>query len=187
MQVELREIQRKLDVTTIFVTHDQSEALSLSDRIAVMLEGRIRQVGTPAEIYGKPCEPFVASFVGDANVLRCRLEAIDGADAVVAIGAARVKVPASVLKGLSPSAAVDLFIRPEQLQVSETGGPCASIGTIVALVYQGGHVDLYLDSADSVSGRLLVRLPGHEAMLRWPIGAQVNISIDSSNVIAFPT
>ena len=186
MQVELREIQRKLGVTTIFVTHDQSEALSLSDRIAVMSEGRIRQVGTPAEIYGKPCERFVASFVGDANVLRCRLESIDASDAVVALGNARVKVPASALKGLSPSAAVDLFIRPEQLQVSDSGGSCASVGKIVTMVYQGGHVDLYLDSADCVSGRLLVRLPAHEAMLRWPMGTLVNISIDRSNVVAFP-
>jgi ABC-type Fe3+/spermidine/putrescine transport system ATPase subunit len=185
MQVELREIQRKLGVTTIFVTHDQSEALSLSDRIAIMLEGRIRQVGTPAEIYGNPCERFVASFVGDANVLRGRLERIEGPDAIVALGATRVKVSVAPLEGISPSAPVDLYVRPEQLLVSETGGPCASVGTVAAQVYQGGHVDLYLDSADSVSGRLLVRLAGHEAMLRWPIGAQVNISIDSSNVIAF--
>jgi putative spermidine/putrescine transport system ATP-binding protein len=187
MQVELREIQRKLGVTTIFVTHDQSEALSLSDRIAVMSEGRIRQVGTPAEIYAKPSERFVASFVGDANVLRCRLEKIDESDAVVVLGSTRVNVLASALKGLSPPAAVDLFIRPEQLHVSEMGGPSASVGTIAALIYQGGHVDLYLDSADSMSGRLLVRLPSHEATMKWPIGAQVNISVDSSNVIAFPT
>lgn len=186
MQVELREIQRKLGVTTIFVTHDQSEALSLSDRIAVMSEGRIRQVGTPAEIYGNPCERFVASFVGDANVLRGRLETIDATDAIVVLGGARVKVPAATLKGLSPSAAVDLFIRPEQLRVSDTGTADASAGTIAAKIYQGGHVDLYLDSADSVSGRLLIRLSGHEAMVRWPVGAQVNISIDSKNVIAFP-
>ena len=84
MQVELREIQRKLGVTTIFVTHDQSEALSLSDRLAVMSEGRIRQLGTPQEIYRRPCERFVASFVGDANVLRGRLDRIDGTHAALA-------------------------------------------------------------------------------------------------------
>ena len=79
MQVELREIQRKLNVTTIFVTHDQSEALSLSDRLAVMSEGRIRQLGTPQQIYRQPCDRFVASFIGDANVLRGRLEGMEGA------------------------------------------------------------------------------------------------------------
>src|SRR6266851_1782315 len=104
MQVELREIQRKLEVTTIFVTHDQGEALSLSDRLAVMSEGRIRQLGTPEEIYRRPCDRFVASFVGDANVLRGRLDGLDGTHAVVAVGVARVNVPASP----APSAARSL-------------------------------------------------------------------------------
>lgn len=186
MQVELREIQRKLGVTTIFVTHDQSEALSLSDRIAVMSEGRIRQVGTPAEIYARPCERFVASFVGDANVLRGRLDRVDGADAIVALGGVQIKVPAAPLAGLALSGPVDLFLRPEQLQVSDEAGAGASSGTIAAQVYQGGHVDLYLESADCLSGRLLVRLPGHEATLRWPVGARVTISINSGSVVAFP-
>src|SRR5437588_5930902 len=93
MQVELKEIQRKLGVTTIFVTHDQSEALSLSDRLAVMSQGRICQLGTPEEIYRRPCERFVASFVGDANVLRGQLDRIDGTDAIVALGALRIKAP----------------------------------------------------------------------------------------------
>ena len=79
MQVELKEIQRKLGVTTIFVTHDQSEALSLSDRVAVIAQGRIRQLGTPDEIYRRPADRFVASFVGDVNVLHARLGRIDGA------------------------------------------------------------------------------------------------------------
>ncbi len=75
MQVELKDIQRKLGVTTIFVTHDQGEALSLSDRIAVIAEGRIRQLGAPGEIYRRPADRFVASFIGDVNVLSARLEA----------------------------------------------------------------------------------------------------------------
>lgn len=186
MQVELREIQRKLGLTTIFVTHDQSEALSLSDRIAVMSEGRIRQVGTPEEIYAKPRERFVASFVGDANVLRGRLDYFDGAEAVVTLGGARVKVPAAPLAGLAPSKPVDLFVRPEQLQVSDRSGVGASRGTIAATIYQGGHFDLYLESADATSGRVLVRLPGHESPIRWPIGAHVDISINDGNAVAFP-
>lgn len=186
MQVELREIQRKLGVTTIFVTHDQSEALSLSDRIAVMLEGRIRQVGAPVEIYGKPCERFVASFVGDANVLRGRLKTIDASNAIVAFSGGHVKVPASELRGLSPPAAVDLFIRPEQLHVSDSAGTGVSVGTVTTLIYQGDHVDIYFESSDSVSGRLLVRLSGAEAMSRWPIGARLSISIECGKVIVFP-
>src|SRR5262249_21832939 len=93
MHVELREIQRHLAVPTIFVTHDQSEALSLSDRIAVMSEGRIRQLGTPDDVYRRPADRFVASFVGDVNVLRARLERVDGATAAITLGPARAMVP----------------------------------------------------------------------------------------------
>ena len=187
MQVELREIQRKLKVTTIFVTHDQGEALSLSDRLAVMSEGCIRQLGTPEEIYRRPCDRFVASFVGDANVLRGRLDGLDGAHAVVAVGAARVRVPAGPLRGIAASAPVDLFVRPEQLQMVDADEPCAIGGTVAAQVYQGGHVDLYIDCAESVRDRLLVRSAGHDAMTRWPIGARVGISIGDDDAVAFAT
>jgi spermidine/putrescine ABC transporter ATP-binding subunit len=185
MQVELREIQRKLGVTTIFVTHDQSEALSLSDRLAVMSEGHIRQLGTPQEIYRRPCDRFVASFVGDANVLRGRLDRVDGADVVVAVGAARVKVSPAPLPGVAASAAVDLYVRPEHLRVTDSSEPCARTGVIVAQVYQGGHVDLFVECMDPFAERLLVRSAGHEAMTRWPIGAQVGISISADEGVAF--
>src|ERR1700676_3974948 len=85
IQVEIKEIQRKLGVTTIFVTHDQGEALSLSDRIAVMADGRIRQVGTPSDVYRRPRDRFVASFVGDVTVLAARLESLDHGIAPVAL------------------------------------------------------------------------------------------------------
>jgi putative spermidine/putrescine transport system ATP-binding protein len=187
MQVELREIQRKLGVTTIFVTHDQSEALSLSDRMAVLSEGRIRQVGTPEEIYARPCERFVASFVGDANVLCGRLERVDGAEAIVTVGAVTIKVPAALLAGVSPSGTVDLFIRPEQLRLSTADEARALTATVAATVYQGGHLDLYFDSADCKSGRLLVRLAGHEPMMRWSVGDQAGISLGGGNCVAFPS
>jgi putative spermidine/putrescine transport system ATP-binding protein len=185
MQVELREIQRKLNVTTIFVTHDQSEALSLSDRVAVMSEGRIRQLGTPQEIYRQPCDRFVASFVGDTNVLRGRFDGIEGALAIIAIGAARVKVPHGPLTDVAASAPVDLFVRPEHLTITEATGSCATSGTVVAHVYQGGHVDIYLECPDSSRDRLLVRSGGYEAMTRWPVGSQVGISIATGEGAAF--
>jgi putative spermidine/putrescine transport system ATP-binding protein len=185
MQIELREIQRKLGVTTIFVTHDQSEALSLSDRIAVMSEGRIRQVGTPGTVYANPCERFVASFVGDANVLRGRLVSINGTLATVALGDVVVTVPSHPLLGATISAPVDLFIRPEQLRLADASEPSATSGTIVSQVYQGGHVDLYVECVDSARGRLLVRLSGPQAITGWPIGARVGISVDAEQAIAF--
>jgi putative spermidine/putrescine transport system ATP-binding protein len=185
MQVELREIQRKLGVTTVFVTHDQSEALSLSDRLAVMSEGRICQIGTPEEIYRWPRERFVASFVGDANVLRGRLDQIDGAQAIVAVGALRITVPSGPLAGVAAGAPVDLFFRPEQLVLIDPSEPCVSNGTIAAQVYQGGHVDVYVDCADSSRGRVLARLSGPQATERWPVGTRVGIAISAQEAVAF--
>lgn len=118
-------------------------------------------------------------------MLRGRLDRVDGADVVVAIGAVRVKVPRGPLLGVAASAPVDLYVRPEHLQVIEAGEPCARSGTIVAQVYQGGHVDLFVECMGSPRERLLVRSAGHEAMTRWPVGAQVGISIGTDEGVAF--
>ena len=185
MQVEVKEIVRKLGVTTIFVTHDQGEALSLSDRIAVIAQGHIRQIGTAAEIYHRPADRFVASFVGDVNVLRARLERIAGAIATVALGPAHLQVPSRMLEGAAAGTAVDLFLRPEQLRVAETGAPVAANGVVAAQIYQGGHVDLYVDVPESVTGRVLLRVPGQDATARWPAGTRVGIVFASDKGIAF--
>jgi len=185
MQVELKEIQRKLGVTTIFVTHDQSEALSLSDRIAVVAEGRIRQLGTPDEIYRQPIDRFVASFVGDVNVLRARLERIDGALATVALGAARVLAPSRTLEGAAIGSMVDLFVRPEELRPADHDAPVAARGIVAAQIYQGGHVDLYVDTPEALSGRVLLRVPRHEGMSRWPAGTRIGIALAADKAIAF--
>ena len=187
MQVEIKEIQRKLGVTTIFVTHDQSEALSLSDRIAVMSEGRIRQIGTPDEIYRKPMDRFVASFVGDVNVLCARLERLDPRAATVSLGAARLSVAPEPLAGLNPGSPVDLFVRPEDLQVAGLGTTGAIDGTVATHVYQGGHVDLYVNAAEACSGRVLVRIPGHAALQRWPVGTRVALAAAAGDCVAFPS
>jgi putative spermidine/putrescine transport system ATP-binding protein/spermidine/putrescine transport system ATP-binding protein len=185
MQVEVKEIVRKLGVTTIFVTHDQGEALSLSDRIAVIAQGHIRQIGTAADIYHRPADRFVASFVGDVNVLRARLERIAGAIATVALGPAHLQVPSRMLEGAAAGTMVDLFLRPEELRVAESGAPVAAHGLVAAQVYQGGHVDLYVDVPESVTGRVLLRVPGQDAMTRWPAGTRVGIALASDQGIAF--
>jgi putative spermidine/putrescine transport system ATP-binding protein/spermidine/putrescine transport system ATP-binding protein len=185
MQVEIKEIQRKLGVTTIFVTHDQGEALSLSDRIAVMTQGRIRQLGTPNEVYRQPADRFVASFVGDINVLLGRIERLDAATTLVAVGAVRVLVPSRTLQGAAPGATVDLFVRPEDLRVAAEGEAIAAHGTVAAQIYQGSHVDLYVDAPEGASGRMLVRVPGSEGMSRWPTGMRIGITLAADKAIAF--
>ena len=186
MQVELREIQRKLGLTTIFVTHDQSEALSLSDRMAVMSEGQIRQLGTPLEVYRRPGDRFVASFVGDTNRLRGELVGIAAPDALIALDALQIKVPGERLSGTRPSTSVDLFIRPEHLHIVPAGEPGTIAGRVVAQVYHGGHVDLQIECRSRGGDCLLVRSAGEQAMARWPLGTPVGISVDAQRCVAFP-
>ncbi len=160
MQVELREIQRSLGIATVFVTHDQGEALSMSDRVAVMSQGRIRQVGTPEAVYRQPADRFVAGFVGDVNRIPARLVSVAGAEALVEAGACRVAVPAAPLAGLAPGAAVELFLRPEALRSAPAGTPGVAEGVVAARIFLGDHMDLHLD-VPGLPARLLLRGPGH--------------------------
>jgi spermidine/putrescine ABC transporter ATP-binding subunit len=186
MQVEVKELQRRLGLTTIFVTHDQSEALSLSDRIAVIDRGAIRQIGTPDEIYRQPADRFVASFVGDINVLRACLERVEGATAVIAIGGVRVTVPRQMLQVAAPGAVVDLFVRPEDMHPAAPGEPVAISGMVATQIYQGGHVDLHIDVAQAPSGRVLLRVPGQLGISSWPPGTRIAIALAADKAIAFP-
>ncbi len=113
---DLRKIQQDLGVTTIYVTHDQEEALSIADRIAVMREGRIEQIGRPEEIYAAPRTEFVADFVGVANLLSCRVVSV--AEGLVEWEGERLRVP---LAGFADDDRVTVSIRPEKLAVAADG------------------------------------------------------------------
>src|SRR5262249_34058285 len=126
----------------------------------------------------------VASFVGDVNVFRARLESIDGTKAMVAVGTTRLTVPAAPLAGMTPGAAVDLFVRPEDLHVA-TDGMAALTGTVAAQVYQGGHVDLSGAAPEPRPGRILLRPSGREASARYAAGTRVTIAIVTSEAVAF--
>jgi putative spermidine/putrescine transport system ATP-binding protein/spermidine/putrescine transport system ATP-binding protein len=185
MQVEVKEIQRRLGVTTIFVTHDQSEALSLSDRIAVMSGGRICQIDTPQRLYRRPADRFVASFIGQGSLLRARLDRIEGSGAVVMIGTTAVEVPLAPIAGVVPGAIVDLFIRPENLRLASAGAASFE-GTVAASIYQGGHVDLYIDAPHVAAARVLMRLSAADAGAAWAGGSKVAIAIGGGDAVAFP-
>jgi putative spermidine/putrescine transport system ATP-binding protein len=184
MQVEVKDIQRKLAVTTVFVTHDQSEALSLSDRLAVIQAGRIRQIDTPARVYRRPSDRFVASFIGEVTVFRGRIEWIDGGGATVAVGGARVPVPAEPLAGLGTGAAVELFIRPEHLRRAQPNEAVLAEGTVAARVYQGSHVDLHVQAPEVAAARILVRLTGQDVSA--PVGARIAVATNGADAVAFP-
>lgn len=187
MQIELKEIQQRLGVTTIFVTHDQAEALSMSDRIAVMSAGRIRQIAGPEEIYRRPQDRFVASFIGDASILKGKLLSVNETMAQVAVGPLNVEVPAAPLAGLTAGADVDLFVRPEHLMPADGDAAAASLsGTVRTQVFQGGHVDLYIDLAEYAAQPVLLRSSGAHAPSMRKTGDVVRIRPVSTDLVAFP-
>lgn len=141
MRGEIRRICRATGLTTLYVTHDQKEALSIADRIAIMKSGRVAQVGAPAELYTEPATPFVAEFLGQANLLRGRLRAAEGARDAETAGC-RVETPLGELSARAPArpiasgAQVTLAIRPEQVRVLSPGEPRPSRNLMAALVLE---------------------------------------------------
>jgi spermidine/putrescine transport system ATP-binding protein len=139
MQVELKRIQREVGITFVYVTHDQGEALTMSDRIAVMNDGVVEQLGSPEEIYEHPQTRFVAGFIGTSNLLSGKLAAVTGGAGVIEAGAGeRIVVPLRELS-LTPGDQVELTVRPEKITVAAEPGAagCALRGTITEVVYLG--------------------------------------------------
>jgi len=116
MQVEIKRIHRELGVTMIYVTHDQTEAMTMSDRVAVFANGRLAQVGSPIEVYSRPTSRFVGEFIGDSNFFAGKIDADQpGIVELVGIGAVRVACRDA------PAGVVDLMIRPERLRLQQSG------------------------------------------------------------------
>ena len=142
MQVELRRIQQELGITAVYVTHDQSEAMTMSDRIAVMNHGVLEQVGTAEEIYDRPRTKFVASFVGQINLLDCKVVECSGDEALVEICGVRIRTQCSFPFAVGEVAA--LGIRPERLKIraesAGTEGNNNVKGTVEAVSYAGNLV-----------------------------------------------
>jgi len=141
MRVELKRIQDQLGITTIFVTHDQAEALAMSDRIVVMSDGRVEQVGSPQEVYMQPASLFVSQFLGNSNVLNGRLESKNGTHSVHVDDLGTVQVDKSQLKDFRDGDEVALVIRAEKLTLSETeqaeDNATQLTGHVDAVDYQG--------------------------------------------------
>jgi len=155
MQIELKRIQREVGITFIFVTHDQEEALTMSDRIAVMSLGYVEQIGRPEEIYHHPSSVFVAGFIGSANLFRTHVDGRDGAQIAVHIGGQRVAVPSTNGDDIPQGGPAVVMVRPERVRVlmqppvnGYVGVPC----TVTDLVFQGPvvRVALVTDAGDEI-------------------------------------
>ncbi|MEM6944990.1 MAG: ABC transporter ATP-binding protein [Pseudomonadota bacterium] len=159
MQVELKRLQHETGITFVFVTHDQEEALTMSDRLAVMSEGRILQVGPPREIYHHPRERFVADFIGDTNFLEADVLSAEGARARVALscgGAVEAQVPPNV----RPAGRVTAAVRPEHARLTPPGDGVFD-GTVEGLTFFGTDTlcRLTLDDGGIFTARIQNSVP----------------------------
>jgi iron(III) transport system ATP-binding protein len=135
---EIRSLQQSLGLTVVYVTHDQSEALAISDRVIVMNNARIAQDGTPRELYETPADRFVVNFMGEASILPAEIASIDGDTAIVRFGGATLPLPR---RGLEPGP-VELAIRPHAVRLSRViDGNATPRGTIRRAVYGGDHME----------------------------------------------
>ena len=137
MQVEIKRIQQSLGITTIFVTHDQREAMALADRVVVLNAGRIEQAGTPDDLYARPQTRFVADFIGDNNLL----------DVEVSAGQARFAGSALGVAEGTPEGKQTLCIRPEAITLSEPGSESNLTGTVVSTRRLGAVIEREIDVA----------------------------------------
>ena len=150
MQIEVRRIQRELSITTVYVTHDQTEAMNMSDRIVVMNEGVIEQLGTAEEIYGRPASRFVAGFVGQINLLSGRVVGEEG-DSVV-VDAAGVRIRAAKQDAVRRDAEVSIGIRPELFRAMTDGDTPSGMnvldGRIAGRTFAGNLLHVFVDIDD---------------------------------------
>lgn len=150
MQVELRQLQQRLGITTVMVTHDQDEAQTLADRIVIMRSGEVEQVGTPREIYAEPATRFVAGFIGAGNFLSGRLLSRNGDEALIDIGGGA----RAIVSGLpDPSGEVTILLRPEAIEIHELASKDMdeanfAYGTVEQIIYRGPTTHLYLRLRD---------------------------------------
>lgn len=138
MQRELKNIQQELGITFIYVTHDQEEALSMSDTVVVMDKGKIQQIGTPEDIYNEPVNAFVADFIGESNIV----DAIMLDDYLVTFGGVKFKCLDS---GFEKNEFVEAVVRPEDIVITEVGAQASLTGTITSVTFKGVHFEILVD------------------------------------------
>ena len=162
MQIELKRIQQQVGITFVYVTHDQEEALTMSDTVVVMNEGRIQQIGTPQDIYNEPKNAFVADFIGESNII----DGIMHEDRVV--GMYGKKFPC-LDGGFQPNEPVDVVIRPEDIDIVpvEQG---QLTGTVTEVTFKGMHYDIIVDFKGF---KWLIQTTDFS-----PVGARIGVKID---------
>ena len=168
MQIELKEMHKKLGITFIYVTHDQEEAMTLSDTVVVLNEGRIQQIGTPVDIYNEPVNCFVADFIGESNILKGRMLR----DRRVAF----IKHEFDCVdEGFGEDVPVDVVVRPEDIYFTTDPARCQFRATVNSCIFKGVHYEMWVDTDT-----------GYELMIQdydpYPVGSEVMLYIDPDDI-----
>ena len=174
MQLELKHLNRQLGLTFIYVTHDQEEALTMSDRIALMRNGRIEQLSSPHDMYDRPVTRYVADFIGESNLLRAAVRGVEGTEVVLGVGPATIRARSA--RAWTPGAEAWLAVRPEYLRPAAPGeGPNRLDGTARESIFTGSITRQYVTLPDGSS--VVFHLPagttppaaGSAVTLTWPV------------------
>ncbi len=184
MQIEIKRVHRERRMSVLYVTHDQEEALTMSDRIAVFNKGKVEQIGTPFELYERPATRFVAGFIGETNFLPGRALAVD--DAICDIEVMGVRLKATARGAITPGTEIVVAVRPERVRVSsDANGATGFAGKLVDIIYLGN------------ARKYVVRLPGGRECVALQQansadtsglhpGGQAMLCFETEHVTAFP-
>ena len=168
MQMELKEMHRSLGITFVYVTHDQEEALTLSDTIVVMNEGVIQQIGTPTDIYNEPCNAFVADFIGESNILNATMVH----DRLVRFMGKEFEC---IDEGFGENVEVDVVVRPEDVYIIRNAEAAMFHGTVRSCIFKGVHYEMFVDTPD-----------GYEIMIQdynsFEVGSEVGMLIKPADI-----
>ena len=173
MRDELRALQKRLGITSLYVTHDQSEAMAISDRVVIMKDGVICQQGTPTEIYEQPNSRFVANFIGKANFIDGTFRGMDGENALVEVGGHTFPIPApGKMEGVQKDGPCCLTVRPESVLLSEEEGPLP--GVISRATYYGAKVEYEVMLGDQP---IIVEVYNPQLSKRFAEGEAVHMTL----------
>ena len=166
--MELKEMHRTLGITFVYVTHDQEEALTLSDTIVVMNEGKIQQIGSPTDIYNEPCNAFVADFIGESNILN----AVMVRDRLVKF---MDKEFECIDEGFGENVEVDVVIRPEDVYIIRNAEAAMFSGKVKSCTFKGVHYEMFVETPD-----------GYEIMIQdynaFEVGSEVGMMIKPADI-----
>lgn len=188
LQDELKALHRRVGTTFIYVTHDQEEALAMSDRIAILRHGRIQQIGSPRELYERPATAFVASFLGKSNLLEGRVHAVGPASIEVTAGGLNLRLPIQQQPALKVGDAVGLGLRPERIALGVAKPPAAAanawLGKVENITYLGSAAEVAISVTAGGQQTLLNALVPAVSVDQHVVGAPVWASCTADALVA---